>query len=937
MIKSKTRLYLASALAAVSISLLSSVATAQAVSADRQIAYAIPAQSLAGALRQFAETSGLQLVYDAKITEGKTSPGVSGTMDARGALAQLLAGSGIASQVSSDGAVMLSAAGGQGVRALGVINVEGTGGFTAFADKASPVNGVNGSRDVQATEGTGSYTSNALAVGTKSPQSIKDTPLAVSVVTQQRIQDQNITTLRDALNQMPGVSLVQDVGGQSTLAGTTNQQIQFYSRGFLLSSFQIDGGAPLGASNASISSTYNPVIDLAEYDSIQVIRGAAGVFNGFGDPGGVVSLQRKKPLDHDQLLIEAQLGSWNNYRAVADVTGPMGFGGKLRGRLVGVFQDNDFYYRVAHSRKELVYGILEFDATPTTLLRAGASYTNQDDVIASNGLPRYNDGGSLGLPVSTCLCFPWNRGRLKTTEIFGEVDQKIGAAWSLVVKATYNRQVSAGKYGYVDAGRYAPGNTTPGIRRLTGTTQDDVTLEYIQYATKPRQLALDGTLSGHFRLFGQDQELQVGGNYSNNNSGNSQAYPPDVPFGTANIFTFNPNAYPEPPSLFPGTQYLKLGGYNLGAYASLRLTPLRRVHLTTSVRYNKYKTESDQILLCSSIGFGCPTIGVSPTYLTNPRFTTIFDDHNFSRPNVSLSYDVTKHLSAYVTYADIYQSQGNDLTRGAAAPAGSKNVFLSGAPISPVRGYNIETGLKWVSPSGRLNANVALYSQVQNNLAIDAGSLQDASGFSEPISPNSPFACCFVASADSRRISRGVDVDVTGQVIEGLQLAASYTYNYNKQELYRLDYRTEKPVPDANFGNQLVTLSPAHLAKLWATYQFQTERWYKGLNIGFGANYQSNIFVNGSTCVIAAGTDNCQLFPTGFGYNAPKNVPYQFAVNGFAILAARLDYKINGKATVSINVDNLTNNHSYSSVGSLSSGNYYSQPRSFTVALRAKW
>ena len=75
-------------------------AHAQSAASERQVSVSIPAQSLSGALLQLAEASGLQLVYDTKITDGRSSSGVSGTMSSRDALAQLLAGSGLSFQVS---------------------------------------------------------------------------------------------------------------------------------------------------------------------------------------------------------------------------------------------------------------------------------------------------------------------------------------------------------------------------------------------------------------------------------------------------------------------------------------------------------------------------------------------------------------------------------------------------------------------------------------------------------------------------------------------------------------------------------------------------------------------------------------------------------------------------------------------------------------------
>jgi outer membrane receptor for ferric coprogen and ferric-rhodotorulic acid len=110
---------------------------------------------------------------------------------------------------------------------------------------------------------------------------------------------------------------------------------------------------------------------------------------------------------------------------VADATAPLALDGRLRGRLVMTYQNEHHFYEIAKDSKEVLYGIAEFDATPTTLLTAGINYTHQDSLPWVEGLPRYIDGGDLKLPRSTALIFPWNRSNFDTTEYFGELEQKI--------------------------------------------------------------------------------------------------------------------------------------------------------------------------------------------------------------------------------------------------------------------------------------------------------------------------------------------------------------------------------------------------------------------------------------------------------------------------------------------------------------------------------
>ena len=203
--------------------------------------------------------------------------------------------------------------------AIGTVEVEG-----------AKTAGANGSSDVTATEGTHSYTTDAMSVGSKTAQSIRETPQSVTVITQQQRQDQNITNLTQVLTQAAGVEVT-----------TTNGNAVYYSRGFQITNFQIDG-SPIGANPFPSFAQPGLATNLAEYDHVEVLRGPDGMFAGNGDPGGTVNLTRKKPLDHTQVIFEGAVGSWNNDRAI-DVSAPVLGTEAVRTRFVVEDQQQDYF------------------------------------------------------------------------------------------------------------------------------------------------------------------------------------------------------------------------------------------------------------------------------------------------------------------------------------------------------------------------------------------------------------------------------------------------------------------------------------------------------------------------------------------------------------------------------------------------------------------
>lgn len=74
--------------------------------------------------------------------------------------------------------------------------------------------------------------------------------------------------------QTPGVSV--DLSGTGVIPA-------FYSRGYPVEYFQYDG-LPVQTGGASWSQP-----DMVMFDHVEVLRGAAGLFNGAGQPGGVIN------------------------------------------------------------------------------------------------------------------------------------------------------------------------------------------------------------------------------------------------------------------------------------------------------------------------------------------------------------------------------------------------------------------------------------------------------------------------------------------------------------------------------------------------------------------------------------------------------------------------------------------------------------------------
>jgi hypothetical protein len=259
----------------------------------------LPAGSLADALVALGRQAQLQVLFSPDVVAGLSAPAVSGSMTPQVALNRLLARSGLVAVQSGSGFVVRRPADAS------------TGDATTLA----PVT-VTG-RDLTVTEGTGSYTAPAVTIG-KNAQSLREIPQSVSVVTRQLLDDQNLTTLDDAMRTVTGITVeAGSIGGNHG---------NFYSRGYALDTIQVDGVNTPASTGNDLSSGFG----LAIYDHIEVLRGPSGLYQGAGDPGGTVNLVRKRAQKEFAFSGQVMTGSWDRYYTEADITGPLDSDGRRR-------------------------------------------------------------------------------------------------------------------------------------------------------------------------------------------------------------------------------------------------------------------------------------------------------------------------------------------------------------------------------------------------------------------------------------------------------------------------------------------------------------------------------------------------------------------------------------------------------------------------------
>ncbi|VFT54289.1 Fe(III)-pyochelin outer membrane receptor [Pseudomonas aeruginosa] len=244
----------------------------------------------------------------------------------------------------------------------------------------------------------------------KVPLKPRELPQSASVIDHERLEQQNLFSLDEAMQQATGVTV------QPFQLLTT----AYYVRGFKVDSFELDGVPALLGNTASSPQ------DMAIYERVEILRGSNGLLHGTGNPAATVNLVRKRPQREFAASTTLSAGRWDRYRAEVDVGGPLSASGNVRGRAVAAYEDRDYFYDVADQGTRLLYGVTEFDLSPDTLLTVGAQYQHIDSITNMAGVPMAKDGSNLGLSRDTYLDVDWDRFKWDTYRAFGSLEQQLG-------------------------------------------------------------------------------------------------------------------------------------------------------------------------------------------------------------------------------------------------------------------------------------------------------------------------------------------------------------------------------------------------------------------------------------------------------------------------------------------------------------------------------
>ncbi|MGJ7519350.1 TonB-dependent siderophore receptor [Variovorax sp. LT1P1] len=670
---------------------------AQTDVAGTSMSLRIASQPLAQALNDWARQTRLQLAVQQDAVAGRTAPAVSGTLSPRQALDRLLAGSGLFGRFEGNLVTierLPPAAGPSSRQNLAEVTV------TADAERGAT------------TERTGAYTTRAVTVG-KGEQSLKDIPQSISVVTRQLLDEQNLTNIYDTLASTTGVTVAQSPQGGKYI----------YSRGFDLTTIQLDGVA---LNRGMYGRASNFGAGMAIYDRAEVLRGAAGLLQGEGNPGGAVNLVRKRPIPGGATTVEMRAGSWDRYGAQVDASGALNAEGTLRGRALVDYEDQHSFIDDVNRRNATFYGTLEYDISPTTRVSIGASSEETKGRPFMNGLPRYTTGADLRLPRSTYFGSAWSRQDSTNRGLYADLSHAFNDDWNLKVTAVHVAEDHNLKYA--------------GVNRAVNPRLMQTANVVARSIADIEAYGIDAQVNGKFDALGRRHELVSGLSYSRTT--NDTTYGVRTNFNIFNIGSYDPAALREPSDqeIYAALREDRDGkAEQYGIYNALRLQLTDPLKLIVGARVSWFRTR-----------WATDTTGAAPS-------TSLSDSRENAKvnPYAGLVYALGPQWSAYASYADIFKPQTEQ--------------NAAGDLLRPMVGTNYELGLKGELAEGRVNTSVALFRIDQKHRAQE--------DFSSGPTCRSDYYC-YIDSGEVR--SQGLDAEVSGELARRWNVFAGYTFTSTK-------------------------------------------------------------------------------------------------------------------------------------------------------------
>ena len=700
----------------------------------------------------------------------------------------------------------------------------------------------------------------------KFTEPLLDTPQSIVAIPQFVLQDEGVTTLRDTLRNVPGISLA---AGESGAQGDNLTIRGFTARNDIF----LDGIRDFG-------SYYR---DSFNYEQVEALEGPAGIQFGRGSTGGVINQESKLPGEAPLVAVQAQFGTNLTRRVTVDLNEPIKeIAGGTAFRLNAMVDDAGVAERpFAAIRRFGLAPSVTFGLNRATHGTLSYEHLTENDT-PDYGLPWFYNALVPGVSRSAYFGFP-DQNYLKTSDdiLTGRVEHVFNdhaTVRSIARAANYPRnaqitepQICSNAGVAVPVGRYVSalptssvtGKACPYTPGAVNPANVLVNRNQIQIKSVEGDLWDQTELSLRFKTFGIRHEL-VGGIEGGQEISNP--IKTSYTLGGINSVPSTTLLNPNTAQPFAGTGYISsivhVKAETVGTYFVDTVHLGHLFELSGGMRFDRFDA-----------GYN----GYQPTPPAGATVTAPASIGAYSRVDeqptyrAALVYKPTSHGSVYFDYGTSFNPSAESL----ALTSVTQNV-------APEENETYEVGAKYSFLRDRLMMETAVFNTTKDNARE-----------TDPTNSNN------IVVAGNQRV-RGMQYSVVGRLPQGTDLVAGYAY-LDSAVTYSKFYPTSVGYQLANVPRQTFNL-------------FVTRNLFARFSGGFGGNYVASRTASSTTPFVPLTFGPAQAFAVGTApCSATATTCYQVLstgmkqVPGYWVFNAMLKRSFTEHLEMQANVNNLLN------------------------------
>ena len=579
-----------------------------------------------------------------------------------------------------------------------------------------------------------------------------ETPQAMTTLTKDEMDLRGVSSVGEALRYAPGVNT-------ELRGGAVSRLDLFNIRGFINYTNFYDG-LPLLYNGWNLQ----PQIDAVALEQIDVFKGPTSVLYGNIPPGGMVNIIAKAPQSESAHSISVATGTNNLKELTFDSTGQLGES-KVDYRIVGLAKQRNGQADTSENERYVLAPSLNWQATDDTLINVNLYYQNDPSAgiyttVPASGSVAKNPLGSMS-PNTYLGDENWNTYEREVLMFGYKIQHDFNSNWQFLQNARYMAADAYQENTYSNA--LNTDNRTVGRNAyLTDETS--------------KSFVIDNQLSGLVTTGRLEHNLLFGLDYQQLDS--EVTYKDTLDYSlTQDIFNPDHNSINRETLNFPYQQDLDISTKQIGLYFQDQMR-FNKLIMIAGLRWDKYESETDT----ESDYLGSVSDGKEE-----------LDDNNISF-RVGGLYELDVGVSPYLTYSESFE------------PIAGANA--DGTAFEPSTGHQWEFGLKYVSLTRSLSANLALFHITKKNAILT--------------DPNDPYAPNYQAG---EVVSQGVELETKWQATP--QADVTLGYSYIDMEITKDNYYNQE--------GKVPVWVPEQSASLWANYFF--EGTLNGLRTSAGVRY----------------------------------------------------------------------------------------------------